>query len=288
MDTGVATQGLAETRERLLAMGGMVVFDAGNEAGVAKTDAISRGRSEEGCIAFPGHRHHGQAPRNPRSRARARARVLTSGSWMLPSVRRLNPWMSPLPAMAVSVTRRCSPGSNRALAPAGRSRRLPKGRAAIELEVAVGLEEVIVAGNMNRPVAAVENGESVFALPSLRVMSPSPTSSSPGRQAGSKGSFPGAYRLPDGHCLQTVVEMGIDVDKIDHLRHAGEHVIGRQECRGDTAYFGQRVPVACRLHDLVGNQRHRLGLIEPEATGPSLACELRCREEGQPVDFPQA
>ena len=123
-------QHLAAAELALVAVDGVVALDLGDEAGVAEAHAVAGGRAVDvGVVLARDAVRHGRSPGATNCWSRRGATVLVS------------------------------PGSNRTAVPAGMSRRMPRGPCAVEVERAVGLDEVIVAADLDRPVAAVGHRE---------------------------------------------------------------------------------------------------------------------------------
>ena len=92
---------------------------------------------------------------------------------------------------------------------------MPRAARAVEAQRRVGLEEVVVAADLDRPVAGVGDLERHGRRPAFSSMSPSAVRISPGIMA-----LPSADRLVDGDELGAVGEGRLDLDVVDHLGDA--------------------------------------------------------------------
>ena len=123
-------QHLAAAELALVAVDRVVALDLGDEIRVGEANAIAGRRAVNVGVVPPQHAvAHSKPPRTMR-----------------------------LPAISTSATVFVSPGSNRTAVPAGMSSRRPAATVAIEFERAIGLREVIVAADLDRPIAAVGHG----------------------------------------------------------------------------------------------------------------------------------
>ncbi len=92
-----------------------------------------------------------------------------------------------------------------------------------------------------------------------------------------------AERVVDHGQAGSVVEDRLDLDHGDHVRHAGQHVVGGEHGAARLDGLGEAPAVAGGLADGVGDERGRLGDVEPHASGAAGAGQLGCREDQQPV-----
>src|SRR5207248_4073560 len=119
-------QDLAAAELALVAVGGLVSLDAGDEVGIAEPDPVAgSGPEEVGIVAALEIPAHGVSSfPNPSEIARSTARAPLAGS-IGPSASAFPPRAIFAPANATSCTVLRSPGSNRTALPAGMSRRMP-------------------------------------------------------------------------------------------------------------------------------------------------------------------
>lgn len=76
------------------------------------------------------------------------------------------------------------------------------------------------------------------------------------------------------HELRAVRERRFDLDFVNHLGHAGHAVIPFQNRRPEAHQVGDGFSVPRALHDLVSDDRDRLGIVELYAAGLSPAGEI--------------
>ena len=72
-------------------------------------------------------------------------------------------------------------------------------------------------------------------------------------------------RVVDRHELGAVREGPFDLNFVDELRHAVHHVGAPEQLPPDVHQLGDRAAVADELEDLRGDERDRLGMIQPHA-----------------------
>ena len=122
-------QHLAAAELALVAVDRVVALDLCDQIRVGQANAIARRGAVDVGVMPPRHAvAHSRPPRTIR-----------------------------LPAISTSATVLVSPGSNRTAVPAGMSRRRPVATCSIEFERAIGLRKVIVAADLDRPIAAIRH-----------------------------------------------------------------------------------------------------------------------------------
>src|SRR5262245_57058472 len=80
-----------------------------------------------------------------------------------------------------------------------------------------------------------------------------------------RGSPTSSYRLVHGNELGPVRERRLDLNFDDHFGDAVHHLRAREHMRARLHQLGDRLAVARALDDEVGDERHRLGMIELDA-----------------------
>ena len=124
-------------------------------------------------------------------------------------------------ASATSSTVRVWPGSKRTAVPAAMSSRMPRAASRSKRSAVVGLGEVVVRADLDRPVAGVGDLEGRrVARPALSSISPAAAMISPGIMRRSS-----ADRLVHGDELGAVGERRLDLDLGDHLGDALHHLV---------------------------------------------------------------
>src|SRR5215470_2440555 len=122
---------------------------------------------------------------------------------------------------------------------------------------------------------------------SVSVLRPALSSISPSRMNSSPGII--GPRLPDrlvhGDELGPVRKRGLDLDVVDHLGDAGHHLRPRQHVGARLHQLGHGLAVARPFDDEVGDQRHRLRMIELDAALEPPARHHRCHRDQQLVLF---
>ena len=143
--THPVAQHFAAAELALIAVHRGIVFDLGDELGVTETHAIAGRRPEDVGVVMPLDAMTHRGTTSPRSLPGVTG----------PLAHPLPPRMTRAPAIATSVTVFVSPGSKRTAVPAGISSRMPYGGRPIEAQGTIGLDEVIVTADLNRPVASI-------------------------------------------------------------------------------------------------------------------------------------
>ena len=118
-------------------------------------------------------------------------------------------------------------------------------------------------------------------------MSPSASASSPGSTP-STGSVPGRDRVVHRHELLPVGEHRLDLERPDQRGDARQHVVRRQELAAELHQLGDARAVARALADLVGDERPRLWVVEPQTARAPPPRELGREEKEEPVGLLRA
>src|SRR4051794_603463 len=149
----------------------------------------------------------------------------------------------------------------------------PPRRGAVEVEHAVGLEEVQVAGDADRHRALVDHVD-----PGRRGLQPRHVGLAVAVVTGRR-----AERVLDDHEMAAVAEGGLDLDAPHERPDALEDVLLPQERVGPGDHVGVAQAVARELADAVGDDRGGLGLVEPQAARTTRPRQLGGEEEQQAV-----
>lgn len=153
------------------------------------------------------------------------------------------------------------------------------GRAAVEVEARVGLEEVEVGGDGDRHGGGVRHDQPQDGL-GLGVLGPrQQRTRAPVREPAATDGV--------GHDRQSraVVEDGLDMHLGDDVRHARQHVVRPEHGPGTLDRLGEAGAVAGGLADGVRDECGRLGHVQPEPSGPARPGQFGGSEEQQPVTF---
>ena len=94
-----------------------------------------------------------------------------------------------------------------------------------------------------------------------------------------------ADRMVDGDELGAVGKRRLHLDVVEHLRHALHDVVAGQHLAAADHQLGDGAAVAGAFEEVVGDQRDRLGVVEPQAAGLPAACQFGCIGQQQPVLF---
>ena len=131
---------LAAAEGDLVAIGREILLDFDDQFGIGQAHPVAGGRPVQIRVGFPGNRE-----------------AHLFGSFLLPWPRW--PSTSRSPANSTKRTSFSSPGSNRTEVPAGMFRRMPRAACAVEVQRVVDFEKVIVAADLDGPVAGVPHHE---------------------------------------------------------------------------------------------------------------------------------
>ena len=151
-------QDLAAAELALVAVGRRVGFDFGDQPGVAEAHPVAGGRAVDVGVVPPVDAWLiARVPPIRRSLAKSKTGATRRGPPRSPGRRKR---IAARESRGRRRSRRAltvfvSPGSNRTAVPAGMSSRMPYAARAVEDQRAVGLDEVIVAADLDRPIAAV-------------------------------------------------------------------------------------------------------------------------------------
>src|ERR1700754_36311 len=107
----------------------------------------------------------------------------------------------------------------------------------------------------------------VLATDSVTVLRPALSSISPSLMKRSPGIIASLLsdRFVDGDELGAVGERRLDLDVVDHFGNARHHLIASQHLRAGLHQVGHGAAVAGTLHDEIGDDRDRLGVIKFDA-----------------------
>lgn len=181
--------------------------------------------------------------------------------------------------MGMSPTSLSEPGANRVDAPAKHGQTHPEGGGPVEVQAGVGFEEVEVRGDADRYGGGVPDGDRPDR------------SGLPGRclRRGQDGAgrlrpqAAAAERIADHGQPGPVVEDRLDVDLGDHIRDAGQDVIGPEGLARGGDGLREACAVTGCLARRVGDERGRLGHVQAETAGASGAGQFGGTEQQQPV-----
>ena len=88
-----------------------------------------------------------------------------------------------------------------------------------------------------------------------------------------------------GDELAAVWKRAFDLDLVDQLRHSFGDVFRAQELPAEVHQLGDGAAVANELEQLRGDERHRLGMVQPEAPREPLLREDAGLVKEELVDF---
>src|SRR4029453_505000 len=167
------------------------------------------------------------------------------------------------PASSTSVTRFSSPGSKRTAVPAGTLSRMPNACARSNRSVRLTSKKWKCEPTWMGRSAVLVNISSTARRPWFATTSPSPSTYSPGITPASFAQSL-ANRMVNGDELGAVGERALDLNFLDHLRHAFHHVVATEDAEPRRHPLRHGPPVADALEDLRGDERERLGVVELE------------------------
>ena len=167
---------------------------------------------------------------------------------------------------------------------------------AIEHECAIGLDEVIVAPDLNRPIAGVGDLKTDALAPVVRddlalaredlarhaVRRGRPARARCNRRRhGQETSVERELEVPvlrdnrmmHGHELRAIGERAFHLDFVHELGHPVHHVRAAEELPPDVHQLGDRPAVADEFENLGRDERHRFGLVQAHATREAFLCQ---------------
>ena len=186
-----------------------------------------------------------------------------------------------LPASATRRTSRFWPGSKRDRRAGGDVEAKALRACAVELQRRIGLEEMVVRADLDRPVAGIGD----FERDRVAALVHDDVAGRGERLAGDERVVGAADRLMHGDELGAVGERRLDLDVVDHRRDAVHHLIGGDDMRARLHQLGDRAAVARALDDEIGDQRDRLGMVELDAALEAAARDDRRHGDQQLVFF---
>src|SRR5262249_40722981 len=151
---------------------------------------------------------------------------------------------------------------------------------AVEFQRRIGLEEMIMRADLDRPVAGIgdrQRGRLATGIElDLAVLDEHFT--------GDHG-LPSSYRLVHRHQLRSIRERRLDLDVVDHFRNAVHDLAAGEHVRARIHQLGNGLAVARTFDDEIGDERHRLGMIELDAALAPPARHHRSHGDEQLVFF---
>ncbi len=242
--------------------------DLDHQAGVAEADPVTCRRAVDGGVVGSVHAHG--SPRHRGSPARAPVAApprAAPGASRAPSTRPPKPTRPPLTAERHQLDTACGCRARSApTSPAGSARAPAVGGGAVEPQSRVRLEEVEVRGHGDRHRRRRSRRRAPSDVAGRRRHGGGRTS------RGAGGVRPSAPRSGRGaRPAAAVVEERLDLDaaRSGRRRRRGRRPAPSTLRRRLAPGLGQGRAVAGGLADLVGDHRHRLGQVEPQAAGPA-------------------
>src|SRR6516225_4496122 len=151
---------------------------------------------------------------------------------------------------------------------------------AVEFQRRIGLEEMIMRADLDRPIAGIGDRQAQRLAAGvdldLVVFDEHLT--------GDHG-VPSSYRLMHRYQLRSIRKRRLDLDVVDHFRDAVHHLAAREHVRARLHQLGDGFAVARTFDDEIGDERHRLGMIELDAAFAPPARHHRGHGDEQLVFF---
>ena len=186
------------------------------------------------------------------------------------------------PARSTSTTVMGTPGSKRTLVPAGTASRRPVGRGPVEAQRLVGLGEVEVRADLHRTVAVVDDLQT-GQRPALEQHDRLVRHEHLARHDAAARARARLDRVVQRHQLGAVGEGRFDLELLDQVCHAVEHVVGGEHLAAGGHDVGHAAAVTCGFEHPRRQHGDRLGMVQSEATVPSSLGHVGSDMDQQPL-----
>src|SRR5262244_3533139 len=151
---------------------------------------------------------------------------------------------------------------------------------AVEFQRRIGLEEMIMRADLDRPIAGIGDRQAQRLAAGIEL----DLAVLDEHLTGDHG-VPSSYRLMHRYQLRSIGERRLHLDVVDHFGNAVHHLAAREHVRARLHQFGHGLAVARTFDDEIGDERHRLGMIELDATLAPPARHHRSHGDQQLVFF---